>query len=146
MATAKTNDAAPVALKLDKALGGFDYEDIHRLDCGAFWIDIRRAQESNKAFRVLAAKERRLLAKRSKLTPDAEFMTGSLEGDIKLCCACVLVDWSLCDDDGNPIPVERAQEVFATTRGQVLFFKVMQAARTEALFKRDTTEDLDAKN
>lgn len=130
-----------------KALKPFDLAESYKLDCGGGrWMLIRRAQESNPIFRAQVAIERRKLKGKS-IAPSTEYLTGSLEGDVNLLCNVILIDWHFPDDDGVEVPVEDAGEVFRSDPGQVLFFKVMEAARTETLFKRDDdSKDADAKN
>jgi hypothetical protein len=129
-----------MALKISKALSGFDMAEFVDLNCGDFEIRIVQAAIHNEKFRAAITK-RSLAAKKKSLVPDQGTMTGSLEEDVNLFIENVILGWSddkpLIDDDGKEVPAtpDNLRELFLGSReGKVLFGKVQAAAVDDSLF------------
>ena len=74
-------------------------------------------------------------------------ITGSLEEDVNLFCDMLLVDWTLKDDEGKVVPIAKAKEVFmGSDEGQTLFFKLLQAALDDQVFRITEDDEADLKN
>lgn len=132
-------------LQLSKALGTFHLAHEAEIDCGAFSVTIRQASPSNQMFRAEIAKRQRV--SRRKIAPDSTTITGSLEEDVNLFCDMLLVDWTLKDDEGKAVPIAKAKEVFTgSDEGQTLFFKLLQAALDDQVFRITEDDEADLKN
>ena len=132
-------------LQLTKALGTFNLAQEVEIDCGTFSVTIRQASPSNQKFRAEIAKRQRI--SRRKIAPDATTITGSVEDDVKLFCDLLLVGWTMKDDSDKLVPIGDAEQVFLGSReGQTLFFKLLQAALDDQVFRITEADEADLKN
>ncbi len=80
-----------------------------------------------------------------------------LEYDVKMFCGISLVSWTLKDDAGKAVPIDKAPDVFLGTgqkdpeiikAGNELYFTLIEMARDKELFDIDdaATDEEEAKN
>ncbi len=128
------------------ALAPFRFKRTYRLQWGDHWIDIRRANMSNREFSAKVREHRKAIV--DGLDAGGDYLTGSERGDMALCADVIIEGWSF------PIPLDRAiEDVFALPAeedpeeaGRELFYRIMEIARNKALFKVDSGDEADAKN
>ncbi len=134
-------------IKLDKALAEYKIDNVREFDLGSFKVTMRCFTQSDPKIR--AAVER--VQKRVRRSGGKNKL--NLEADVKLFCSISLVAWTLKDDAGKAVPIEKAPDVFlgtgqkdpeVITAGNELYFTLIEMARDKELFgldAEDTDED-----
>ncbi len=130
------------------ALAPFRYNKTYRLAWGDHWIDIRRANMSNREFAAKVREHKEAVQEAVANPMSAEYLTGTEEGDMSLCVDVIIDSWSF------PIPLEQAVEkvfkqpieVDPKEAGRELFYRIMEIARSKANFKDRGEDGGDAKN
>ena len=111
------------------SLSAFRRETEKAFDFGAFTVTLKRftlADPKIKArVEAMQRKQRRL---------PAGVSTG-LATEVEVFCEMALVDWTLKDDNGKAVPIDKALEVLTgSTEGQELYYNLLQLATSADAF------------
>ena len=140
-----------MTIKLSKALAEFKIDNEKEFDLGSFKVTMRCFTMTDP--KVRAAVER--VQKRQRRSGGKNKL--DLEYDVKMFCSISLVSWTLKDDAGKAVPIDKAPDVFLGTgqtdpeiinAGNELYFTLIEMARDKELFDVDdeATDEEEAKN
>ena len=130
-------------INVSKALAAFKLENQKEFDFGAFKVTLKRFAMSDPKTR---AEVERIQRKARRMPGGAKT---DLKADVAAFCKISLVDWTLKDDAGKPVPIEQAPDVFlGSDEGTDLYFNLIQIARSDELFDIEdgATDEAEAKN
>lgn len=118
-----------------KALASFKLLKSNIFDLGDFSVDLNRFTMTNPTIK-------REVEKVQKKQRTRRFNAKqNLKEDIELFCRLFLNSWTLKDDKGKAVPLEKAPAVLLETdEGQELYYYLLELAKTDDAFEPDDDE------